>query len=223
MEPDDPDTVDTTRKLQERVLAGDEDALGQLFEALRESMLRVVQARLHPSLLGRVDPADVLQDAYIDLKTKLPSFVARDSPMSPFVWIRLVVKERVLLTHRRHLFVAGRDARREANLAQESTASSSSSNALHHCLVSRMSTIGGRLIREEMSTALLKAIESLNDPDREIITMRIFEELTNAETAEILELSENGASSRFVRAMTRLKRAVANIPEVNNYLTTILR
>lgn len=221
MEKDETNLPDSHEELQERVLAGDEQALAQLFETLRDSMLRVVQTRLHPSLIGRVDPADVLQDAYIDLKTKLPAFAARESPMSPFVWIRLVVKERVLVTHRKHLFVAARDARREANLVQQSN--ESTSNVLHHCLVSRMSTIGGRLIREEMSTALLKAIDSLNDADREIITMRIFEELTNAETAEILELSENGASSRFVRAMTRLKRAVATIPEVNNYLTTILR
>ena len=208
-------------ELERRVQAGEYEALAPLFESLRPRLLRIIEAHLDPSLTGRVDPTDILQDVYLDLTKKLAGFAAREMPMRPLIWIRLVAKERVLVTHRRHLFAAARDARREATPAKWSD--ESASNVFHHCLVSRVSTIGGRLIREEMSTALVKAIESMNEQDREIITMRIFEELSNSEAAEILELSENGASSRFVRAMMRLKKAVASIPEVNDYLTTILR
>ena len=218
---DQDNTPSQTAELERRVQLGDEQALAVYFESLRPRLVRIVQAHLDPSLTGRVDPTDVLQDVYLDLTKRLSRFAARKDPMIPFVWIRLVAKERVLITHRKHLFAAARDARREVAVARGGD--ESASNVLLHCLVSRVSTIGGRLIREEMSTALLQAIESMNEPDREIITMRVFEELSNTEAAAVLDLSENGASSRFVRAMTRLKRAVANIPEVKDYLTTILR
>ncbi|MEL6104820.1 MAG: sigma-70 family RNA polymerase sigma factor [Planctomycetota bacterium] len=217
----DNDTTRLIEELERRVQAGDQEALASFFESLRPRLVRIVEAHLDPNLTGRVDPADILQDVFLDLTKKLPGFAARETPMRPLIWIRLVAKERVLITHRKHLFAAARDARREVTPAARTDGSVS--NVFHHCLVSRVSTIGGRLMREEMSSALLKAIESLHEQDREIITMRIFEELSNSEAAEVVGLSENGASSRFVRAMMRLKKAVANIPEVNDYLTTILR
>jgi hypothetical protein len=50
------------------------------------------------------------------------------------------------------------------------------------------------------------------DPiDREILTLRHFEELSNAETAEVREISKTAASNRCVRALKRLKDALAGI------------
>ena len=47
------------------------------------------------------------------------------------------------------------------------------------------------------------------DPiDREILALRHFEELTNAETAEELEISVQAASKRYVRALTRLQKVL---------------
>jgi RNA polymerase sigma-70 factor (ECF subfamily) len=44
------------------------------------------------------------------------------------------------------------------------------------------------------------------DPiDREVLTLRHFEMLTNAETAKVLELSQAAASNRYVRALKRMK------------------
>ena len=44
------------------------------------------------------------------------------------------------------------------------------------------------------------------DPiDREVLALRHFEQLTNAETARVLGISETAASKRYVRALERLK------------------
>ena len=58
----------------------------------------------------------------------------------------------------------------------------------------------------------MNTLESMEEIDREIILVRALEELSNVEAAEVLGISQNGASNRFVRAMTRLKRELERIP-----------
>ncbi|MFN7730755.1 MAG: sigma-70 family RNA polymerase sigma factor [Pirellula sp.] len=204
---------DQTRRLEElfgRLRGSDEAALAELFETWRGRLLQIVKTRLDQRLVGRLDPADVLQDAYLDLAKKLPRFAAEPSGMSPFVWIRLVVTERVLVTHRKHLQANVRDARRE--VSAWSGPSGTASVVLADRLIAQVSSVSSRVVRAEMSTAVLEVISSLEEIDREIIMMRAFEGLLNSEAAEVLGLSENGASSRFVRAMTKLRRELAAIP-----------
>ena len=197
--------------LENRVAAGDENALAELFDAYRGRLRKVVDSRMDRRLQGRVDPSDVLQDAYLDLVKKLPAYVRRKDKMSMFVWMRLVAKERVLIAHRKHITAAKRDARQEKPLDMAGRTNASSMFLAEH-LIGQFSTAGHIAIRQEMYEALLVTLNSMDAIDHEIITMRCFEELTNGETAEALDLSENGASSRFVRAMTRLKQKLSDLP-----------
>ena len=48
--------------------------------------------------------------------------------------------------------------------------------------------------------------------DREVITLRHLEELNNHETAQVLGISKTAASNRYIRAIKRLKDALADIP-----------
>ena len=50
-----------------------------------------------------------------------------------------------------------------------------------------------------------QAIETMNEIDREVLTMRHFEELTNQEVAIELGISIKAASIRYVRALERLR------------------
>ena len=49
----------------------------------------MIRLRLDRRLQGRVDPSDVLQEAYIDLARKLPEYASKP-PMPFFLWLRLV-------------------------------------------------------------------------------------------------------------------------------------
>jgi RNA polymerase sigma-70 factor, ECF subfamily len=50
--------------------------------------------------------------------------------------------------------------------------------------------------------------------DREVLALRHFEELTNAETAEVLGLQKSAASNRYIRALRRLKEILDSMPGV---------
>jgi hypothetical protein len=48
--------------------------------------------------------------------------------------------------------------------------------------------------------------------DRKVLTFRHFEKLGNTETAQVLGISQSGASSRYIRTVMRLKKELASMP-----------
>ena len=197
-------------ELEHKAWSGDAAALAELFSQSRARLRRIVDARMDQRLKGRVDPSDILQEAFVELARKLPSLREKsETPtMSMFVLMRLVTTERVIVTHRRHIEAEGRDVRRET--PQNQAAASSIFLAEH--LLAVFGSAENRVIRDEMHRTLKKTLDEMDAMDHEIITMRCFEGLSNVEAAEALEISQNGASSRFVRAISRLKKQLEAIP-----------
>ena len=62
----------------------------------------------------------------------------------------------------------------------------------------------------ELKRKLSEALESLDEMDREVIALRNFEQLSNKEAAEILEISEEACYKRFTRALIRIKKSMAD-------------
>ena len=60
-------------------------------------------------------------------------------------------------------------------------------------------------IRQELEQRLAQAIGKLEEDDREIILMRLYEQLTNQEIATVYGLSEPAAAMRYLRAVRRLQ------------------
>jgi len=61
---------------------------------------------------------------------------------------------------------------------------------------------------------LQESLNVLDAMDREILALRHFEQLTNAETAIVLNLSESGASARHMRALKRLRTLLRYEPQL---------
>ena len=59
---------------------------------------------------------------------------------------------------------------------------------------------------------LQEALNTMDSMDREVLALRHFEHLDNGEAAEVLEISPSGASSRYLRALKRLRQILDNIP-----------
>jgi len=204
------DEPGTTDDLIRRAADGDEPALAELFAAHRGRLRQLVRLRLDRRLQGRVDPSDVLQEAYIDLAHKLPEF-ARASTMPLYLWLRLVVGERLLRVHRQHLNAAMRDAGREISLHQGALPPASSAS-LAAGLLGRFTSASRAAIRAERQIQLQEVLNGMDETDREVIALRHFEELSNDEVAAVLGLSKAAASKRYVRAMLRLKAALSSVP-----------
>jgi RNA polymerase sigma-70 factor (ECF subfamily) len=196
--------------LVRRASQGEEAALAELFARHRNRLRQMIRLRLDRRLQGRVDPSDVLQDAYVDLAAKLPEYA--DRPAVPlFLWLRMVVGERLLRVHRHHLGAAMRDAGREISLRRGAFPEASSAS-LAAQLLGRITSASRVALRAEMQVLLQEALNGMDPIDREVIALRHFEELTNDEVATVLDLTKSAASKRYVRAMLRLKAALGNVP-----------
>jgi RNA polymerase sigma-70 factor (ECF subfamily) len=65
------------------------------------------------------------------------------------------------------------------------------------------------LERTELREILARALQSLSETDREVVVLRDVQELSIAETAEILGVREGAVKSRLMRARLRLRPLVA--------------
>ena len=86
------------------------------------------------------------------------------------------------------------------------------SAALAAQLLGRLTTPSQAAIRAERKIRLQEALNSLDPIDREVLALRHFEELTNAEAAAVLGLDKSAASKRYIRALVRLKDILASLP-----------
>lgn len=191
--------------LLQRAKEGDESSLAELFSLYKQQLRAMIAFRLDRNLKGRIDPSDILQEAYLDLAKRLSGF--DPNKMSFFVWLRLVTHERLLITHRQHLGAQKRDARREVAAPLYSAASSLS---LAEQFAGKFTSVAGKAIRIEQKVRLQALLDDMDDQDREVIALRIFEGLTNRETAEVLNLNTKTSSSRFLRAIARLREALGD-------------
>ncbi len=198
--------VELTRSIRE----GDQRALAELFQRYRKRLERMVRMRLDRRLTSREDANDVLQDAFLDLSNRISGF-AENPNLSAYVWIRLAVKDRIIAEHRKHIQAGKRDARREVSLNQTGDSNSSGVGLAGDLELSETS-VGGKVLKIEAEEILQVILDAMDEIDREIILMRTFEGLTNAEAAQALNLSPNGASSRYSRAMARLAREFNQFP-----------
>ena len=190
-------------RLVRRAADGDAEAAGEALVRHRARLRRMVDARLDRRVRGRVDPSDVLQDGFVDAVAKFPGYLA-DPKLPLFLWLRLVIGERLTKVHRDHLGAQVRDATREVSLYRGPMPAASSAALAAHLLGKETSPTQAA-VRAERLLRLQEALNTLDPLDREILSLRHFEELTHAEAAKVLEIQESAAAKRYIRALKRLK------------------
>lgn len=198
------------QQLINRVVEGDEDALAQLFSQHHDRLWRMVNFRMDPRLHGRVDADDVLQEAWLSVVQRIDHFLA-DASRSIFVWFRLITSQTLIDIHRRHLGTQKRNAAMEFSI-NKGWSSESTSFSLSFHLLGHLTSPTQAALREELSQQLKTALSSMQDIDREVLALRHFEQLSNRETAQILGISDQAASDRYMRALGRLKGVLKALP-----------
>jgi RNA polymerase sigma-70 factor (ECF subfamily) len=192
-----------------RVQGGDEGALLELWVRQRDRLRRMVKLRLDRRLHGRIDPSDVLQEAAIEVARRAHEYLANPT-MPPFLWLRWITGQMLLVLHRKHLGSKMRDVGVEVSL-HHGALPQATSVSLAAMLLGRLTSPTRAAQRAELQLRLQDALNAMDPIDREIITLRHFEELNNHETAQVLGISKTAASNRYIRALKRLKDALAGL------------
>jgi RNA polymerase sigma-70 factor, ECF subfamily len=199
-----------TARLLEQARAGDQAALNEVFNRHRARLRRMVELRLDRRLQARIDASDVIQEAYVDAVRRLDEFLSRpDYPL--FLWLRLLVGERLLKLHRHHLGTRMRDAELEVSIFRGALPAATSA-ALAAQLMGKHTSPTQAAVRAERMLRLQEALNSLDPIDREVLSLRHFEDLSLAETARSLEIQEAADAKRYIRALKRLKALLASMP-----------
>ena len=191
-----------TDHLVEQARRGDASARGQLLARHRGRLRKMIGVRMDRRLAARVDPSDVVQEALAEADRRLDDYL-RERPLPFYPWLRQLAWDRLVDLHRRHVGAARRSVTREEpgvlNLPDESAAE------LAGRLVDRASSPSEHALREELRGRVRLALERLAPADREVLVLRHLEQLSTAETAAVLGVSQAAVKSRHLRALQRLR------------------
>src|SRR5262245_37224840 len=188
-----------TEVLLDQVKGGDAAARGQLLQRYRSRLTRMVAVRADPRLAARMDPSDVVQETLAEAARRLDGYL-RDRPLPFYPWLRRLALDRLTALHRRHV-----QARRRSVTREEGAVGlpDRSALALADRLFARTSSPSARLRRSELRARARAALAALPEQDREVLVLRVLEELSAKEIGEMLGISEVAVRSRQFRALCR--------------------
>jgi RNA polymerase sigma-70 factor (ECF subfamily) len=199
-----------TQALLNQARQGEREAVEQLLGRHREPLRQVVSLRLDPALAGRLDASDIVQDVLLEASRRLEDYL-RDPGMPFHLWLRHIAKDHIIDAHRRHRKAQRRSLDREQPIVPSGLDDSSSFEFMAPFIDHEL-TPASAAIRQEMQRRLGAAIATLDEEDREVILMRVQEQLTNQEVAAALGMSEPAAAMRYLRAVRRLRAVLIPSP-----------
>jgi RNA polymerase sigma-70 factor (ECF subfamily) len=197
-----PTHPDESERLIEGLQQRDEQALTAVFDQHRDYLRQVVRLRMDAQMSARVDPSDVIQEAYLQAFRRLEGFLSR-RPLPLRIWLRETALECLLQLRRKHVGAQARSVKCEVCLPEQS------SILLAGQAVGDATTPSQHALRGELATQVQQALTQLSDEDREMLLVRNYEGLTNQEAAYVFGISGEAARKRYTRALLRLRGVLA--------------
>ncbi len=171
-----------THELWRRAKAGDQAAFSELFSIHTERLLVFIAARLGGRLRTRIEPQDVLQDAYAAAWQGFSKFDYSDD--GAFLrWMCRIIDHR--LRDANDYFTA---AKRQVQEYPQSTPTGPVT----------------ALARAENRERLQAAIAQLSDEHREVILLRYFQGISTEEAGERMQRSAGAIRNLLSRALVEL-------------------
>lgn len=176
--------------------------IGKLLSEHRDRLKRLIRCRMDRRLQGRIDPSDVVQDACIEAAKRYDEY-QRNARMPFYLWLRFLTVQQLMIVHRQHLGAKMRSVEREVSLQGGETPSVNVA-LLANVMSGNFTSPSSAVARKELQARLIAALDALDPKDREILTLRHFEQLNTVESAQVLGISEGLASTRYGRAVRKL-------------------
>jgi RNA polymerase sigma-70 factor (ECF subfamily) len=176
----------------------DMTTLAELLQTHRARLLAMVQRRLDPALEARIDPEDILSEAFLRAEHHWDWFQQHPN-QPPYPWLYRIVLDCLIEAWRRH-HRGLRDVKREMPLPE------ASSICMGLGLISPGTSPSAAVLRRELQQQMKDALSMLKEADRQILWMRHYDDLSFGEAALVLGITENAATVRYVRALRRLRK-----------------
>ena len=176
--------------------------VAEMFDEHRGRLLRMIEVRLQPELRARVDANDILQESFMEAYRQLRTGVSAPKG-SPLVWLRLIVGQQIVANYRKYCQTQKRNVAREFSISSGRTQADLVSTSIF--LVGKLTSPSVAARQHELTIKIRECLAQLSDSDREILSLRHFEQLTNRETAEELNIPPNSASVMYMRALKKFR------------------
>jgi RNA polymerase sigma-70 factor (ECF subfamily) len=180
--------METDADLVRDARAGDRDAFARLVEVHQSSARRVAAAMVGSG----PDADDVAQDAFVKAYLRLEQF---DVERSFRAWLLGIVANEARNRHRAN----GRRRALSLRLTSDRAPDLGTGSGPDPAVAAE---------RDDQRQRLARAVAALDDRDREVVALRYFAELSEAETAEALGCPRGTVKSRLSRALDRLRRSL---------------
>jgi RNA polymerase sigma-70 factor (ECF subfamily) len=196
------DNSTKTDRLLEQARVGDRAAMEALYSAHRTYLRCVIDLRMDDELRRRVDVSDVVQETQLEAIGRMQEYL-RGPTVSFRIWLRQTALEQLINLRRRHVLARKRTVRSQVRLPDHSSV------ALAQNLMPRRPS---EIVRgAELAQQVRQAVANMDEADRELILLRHFEELTNAEVAELLKIDPDTLRKRHGRAIRKLGQQLAAV------------
>src|SRR5262249_58610970 len=123
--------------------------------------------------------------------------------MPAFLWLRWITGQKLVTLHRRHLGSRMRDIGLEVSLYRGALPQATSVS-LAAMLLGRLTSPTRAAQRAELQIRLQEVLNAMDPIDREVLTLRHFEELSNVETAQVLGIQNAAATNRYLPSLQHL-------------------
>jgi RNA polymerase sigma-70 factor (ECF subfamily) len=190
------------RTLSTQATRGDATALQRLLHKHARPLLSYIRRSLPHQLAASVDPADVLQDVYLEAFRRIGSLrVAEGADASLYPWLSTVARRRIAYLYRRHRRAKGRArAVTEVDLGRDSVVMLIAELAVDTHTPSKMAA------RRELASGIADAIDGLPARHREAVRLRYLEGMPAIAVAARLGTSEHAVHNICGRAMIAMRR-----------------
>ncbi len=187
--------------------AAEHSDVSALFDRYKERLRRTVRLRLDRRLTGLVDSSGVLKMAREEVERRGGELA--ETAVGSFLWLRQIVGEVLLRIHQQRL---GTDVRGDISLYRGALPEATSVSLAAHLLGKGGGADDQAAARAEQKIMLQETLNAMDPVDREVLTLRHCEQLSNDETATVLKISTGQASEAYVRALKRISAIMTSLP-----------
>jgi RNA polymerase sigma-70 factor (ECF subfamily) len=195
--------------LLRRARSGDDAAWGPLLEAYGTYLLLLARVQVGRRLRGKVDPADIVQETFLDAHRQARQFKGT-TEAELVAWLRRILAGQLGMVYRRYLGAQARNVNLEQDLDAELLRSS---QAMDPGLFASLSTPSQHAVRREQALLLTDALDRLPEAYREVIVLRHLEALPFAEVAQRMGRTEDSVQKLWLRALGSLRKAMGTMED----------